>query len=104
MHGMGGDELLRTLYYAILAGFGGIMGYTMRTLDKGQKLSITRGSIEASASAFVGVITMLTCRAMGLDELWTGAIVGAFGWMGANASFAVVEKVIRKRLGVDDNA
>jgi hypothetical protein len=35
-----------------------------------------------------------------VDPLWSGFIVGIFGWLGARVSIRLLEKIVYNRLGV----
>ncbi|MFW0778540.1 MAG: phage holin family protein [Rickettsiales bacterium] len=102
---MPGDKIsaLETLLFGAFAGTGGILSYMMRMLSREKKPRIGASIVEGLSSAFVGVLAMLACKALNLDWYWSGVIVGVFGWIGAEASIAMLTKLVRKRLGVDDN-
>jgi LydA holin phage, holin superfamily III len=91
------------LSYIALAWFGGAMGYVMGQLEKEKKVSFWRMLTEGTASAFVGIIVMLLCQAMKLSPEWTGVVVGVCGWLGANVSIRLLEKAVKKRIGVNDD-
>jgi hypothetical protein len=40
---------------------------------------------------------------MGLTEAWTGVIVGVSGWLGASVSIGILEKIIRRKLGLKED-
>jgi hypothetical protein len=92
---------LRGVVYTLFAGFGGLMGYLMRTVDKKETINWARAMLEGSAAGFVGYIILLLCSAIKLGEQWTGVIVGVSGWLGANVSIRMLEGMVRKKLGVD---
>lgn len=90
------------LALSALAGFAGLLGYTMRTLDSKNRPTLLRAMLEAFSSGLIGFIVIMICRATNLDGYWTGAICGVMGWMGAPASIKLLERVLRKKLGVED--
>ena len=89
--------------YAAFATIGGALGHIMRSLSKNQKISIGRAAIEGLSAGFVGTLFMLLCNALSLGEAWTGVIVGVSGWLGASASIGILEKAIRKKLGIEED-
>lgn len=93
-------DWLASLGNVALAVVGGLLGYIMREHDKGNPLNWWRAVLEAMSSGFVGVLVLLLCRAMNVDELWTGFAVGMFGWLGANASIRLLEGLVYRKLGV----
>lgn len=88
-------------FFTGLAAIGGFLGYVTRQVSRGETVRLTNAFVEALGSGFLGFICLLICKAMGLDTNWTGAIVGIMGWIGATAAGAVLERIIRARLGVD---
>lgn len=88
--------------YAIFAAVGGILGYLMRTIDKGKKISWSRAMLEGGSAAFVGFISMLLCQASNMSPQWTGVVVGVSGWLGASVSIRMLELAVRKRLGLEE--
>jgi hypothetical protein len=92
---------VKMLLYALLAALGGFLGYVMRSLDsKTHPVSYRRASVEGLAAGFVGLLVMLVCSATNMSEQWTGVIVGVAGWLGANASIRMLEKLVFKKLGI----
>lgn len=89
--------------YILLAWFGGGIGYVMRQLEAKENVSWWRALAEASASAFAGILVLLLCLAMKLSVEWTGIIVGVCGWLGANATIRLLEKVTIKKIGADND-
>ena len=80
------------------------MGHLLRTIHSNQKIGWIRAIIEGCAAGFVGVLVLFTCQAMHLSEAWTGVIVGVCGWLGASTTIAMLENVVRKKLGLTSEA
>ncbi|WAX22359.1 holin [Pseudomonas phage MiCath] len=91
---------LKTLAYAGFAALGGALGYTMRALDKGTPVKVSRAIVEGFAAGFTGVIILLACRAIGFTDEWTGAAVGVSGWLGANWSIRFAERLLERKVGL----
>ena len=89
--------------YVLLALFGGGIGYVMRQLEAKESVSLGRTLAEAFASAFAGFLVLLLCLAMKLSVEWTGIIVGVCGWLGANATIRLLEKVTIKKIGAEND-
>lgn len=89
--------------YSLFASLGGVLGYVMRQLDNKEKISVWRAVFEAACAAFAGVLVMLMCQAMGFSVQWTGVIVGVCGWLGGAAAMRLLEKVITRKVGVNDD-
>lgn len=94
------SDWLTSLGYVLLSAVAGGLGYVMRENDKGNKLNGWRALTEVAASGLVGFLVMLLCRAMEFDPLWSGFIVGIFGWLGANVSIRLLERIVYERLGI----
>lgn len=91
---------LKYMMYSVLAAFGGFMGAVLRAQHEDRKFSWKRVLVEAVASGFIGLLVMLVCNEMNFSERWTGVIVGVFGWLGANASIVMLEKLVYGKLGL----
>jgi hypothetical protein len=78
------------------------MGHLMRTIDKKETISWGRAFVESAAAGFVGLIVLFICGAMDVGEQWTGVIVGVSGWLGANATIRMLEGLVRKKLGIEN--
>ena len=89
--------------FGFIAAVGGLLGYLMRALNNNWKITYGRAAVECASSGFVGILAMLACKALDIDWMWSGVIVGVFGWLGAEASIAVFTKLVRKKLGIHND-
>ena len=92
---------VKAILYAALAMFGGFLGHVMRALDKSTPIGYGRACVEGLAAGFVGLLVMLMCNATNMSDQWTGVVVGVSGWLGANASIRMLEKLVFKKLGIN---
>ncbi len=90
------------LIYAAFASFGGVMGHLMRAIDKNERIHWGVTILQGLAAGFVGVIVYMTCLAMGLSDLWTGVVVGVFGWVGADSTIRILKTLVLKKLNIPD--
>jgi hypothetical protein len=95
---------LRTGANALFAGCAGALGYVMRTMDAHEKVNWKRALVEFFASAFVGYLSMLICRSMGMSFELTSVTVGICGWLGAAASIQVLQKFVWKNMGLTNRS
>lgn len=96
------DEGQKTIAFVLLATLAGLLGHLMRVVECGGRVKWLVAGLEACASGFVGYLAIPMCKAMGLSYEWTGVVVGLLGWLGAAASVKIIEKVVRRRLGIAD--
>jgi hypothetical protein len=89
--------------YALFASFGGTISYLLRSIDDAKHISWGRAFIEAASAGFVGVLVLFACQAAALSEQWTGLIVGVCGWLGASATIKMLETLVRKKLGIQED-
>ena len=94
-------NIIEILQFAGFSAMGGLLGYLMRQATREQPIKLSRATLEAVASGFIGVIMMFLCHAIGLPWYWSGAVVGVLGWLGAEASIVVIARVIRGKVGLD---
>lgn len=94
------EWLRKLLAYATFGATGGVLGHIMRAISKKQRIKVGRACVEGLGAAFVGALVMMLCQAMGLSEQWTGVIVGVCGWLGAEATIGLLEKVVYQKLGI----
>ncbi|USL90054.1 hypothetical protein [Vibrio phage vB_VpaS_CHI] len=102
------DDQRLAIYQSLLltafAALGGLLSYLLRVLNRDEKPRLYRAFVETFSSAFVGILAILACKALNIDVLWSGIIVGVFGWLGAEASIVILTGLVRKKLGVNLNA
>ena len=91
---------LRAVGYALFAALAGALGYVLRSMDAGQPVAFTRTFVEALSAGFVGVVMMWLCQVGNLSPQWTGIIVAVSGWLGANATIQVVQRLVWNKLGL----
>lgn len=94
--------VLEIITMSAFGGVGGMLSYLMRTLNADKQPKFGKLVVEGLSSGFVGLLAMLACKALGADPLWSGVVVGVFGWVGAEASIAILARLVRQRLGVDN--
>ena len=94
-------NIIEILQFAGFSAMGGLLGYLMRQATREQPIKLSRATLEAVASGFIGIIAMFLCHAMGLPWYWSGAVVGVLGWLGAEASIVVIARAIRGKIGLD---
>lgn len=90
----------KTLVYVSVAAVAGGIGYALRTADGGQRPTLWRTMLEVCAAGFVGLLFKLVCEETHLSDQWTGVVVGLAGWLGANASVSLLERIIYDKLGI----
>lgn len=101
------DERLAIIQSLLLTGFaalGGLLSYLLRVMNRDERPRAYRAFVETFSSAFVGILAIMACKALNVDVLWSGVIVGVFGWLGAEASIVILTSLVRKKLGVNLNA
>ncbi|MBN8922338.1 MAG: phage holin family protein [Rhodanobacter sp.] len=91
---------LQMVLFPALASIGGALGHVLRTLDAGKHVSLWRTLLESLAAGFVGCLVMLLCQALGTSPQITGVVVGVCGWLGATVSIRMLEKWVRKWMGI----
>lgn len=84
--------------FAVLAGF---LGHMMRTFEAKDKFSWTILIIKSLSAGLTGFMMFLLCIALNFSDIWTGIIVGVFGWLGADATIQVLKSFVYSMLKVD---
>jgi len=88
-----------------IAMLGGLVRWYL-AIRKGDMTTVSLSALigELCVSAFVGLITFWLCEAMYIQPLYTGAIVGVAGHMGARMLVMAEragKRIAEKRLGID---
>lgn len=96
------ENWFEALMFTGLASFAGLMGYLMRNSNDRRVITWERSLLETMASGFIGFLTVLLCRALNIPYEWTGFIAGVLGWLGATASIQLFERIVRKKLGIEN--
>lgn len=78
-----------------LAFFGGLIGALMRREASSWQTAL----LAAAGAGFVGFLVAKFCRATGVSEDLTYALVGVSGWLGAARTIDYLERLIEARLG-----
>lgn len=94
---------LKALAYAAFAALGGLLGHITRAISAKEEINYVHAIVKSMAAGFTGLLVMLACTALGLSEQWTGVTVGVCGWLGADATIRILEKLAFKKLGVQGN-
>lgn len=91
---------VKMIVLSLLGGFAGVISYLLRQMDAGLPIKASRAAVEFFSSLLAAFFVFLTCKALGLDEVWTALACGLFGWLGAKATIMALEKLIEKKLGI----
>ncbi len=89
--------------YAAFASVGGTLGHLLRISQRDGTVVLWKTLLEGFSAGFVGLLVFFVCQANNLNEQWTGVIVGVCGWLGASATIAMLERLVRKRLGIEED-
>jgi xanthine/uracil permease len=87
------DRLYLYLSAILLAGLGGVLS----ALKHGQA-GTGQLLMAGATSAFVGLLTAMALRDLGVDPELIGAIAGVIGWLGADFIMGLLSKRLKKEL------
>lgn len=96
------DKWFDNLAFSAMAAFAGLLGYLMRSANDRRAVTWKRSLLEAASSGFIGFLTVMVCRATGVPYEWMGFIAGVLGWLGATASIQLFERIVRRKLGIEN--
>lgn len=94
------DFIVHVLLGGALAAFCGAIGYLHRQVSGKRAISLLEGVIRALGSGVAGMLVAMLCVATELSIPWTGFLVGCAGWLGADITMMMLEKIIQKRIGL----
>lgn len=94
------DFIVSVALGGLLAAFSGAIGYLHRQVSGKRAISWLEGVVRALGSGVVGMLVAMLCVAMELSIPWTGFLVGTAGWLGADITMVLLEKIVHKRIGL----
>ena len=94
------EFVTHVLLGGLLAAFTGAIGYFHRQITGRHKISLLEGFIRALGSGVVGMVVVMLCVATELSLPWTGVLVANAGWLGADLTMSMVEKIIHRKIGL----
>jgi hypothetical protein len=94
-------QWIRNGFFVLLAAVAGCLSYVLRSMDNGARPRFWRGVVEGASAGVAGFLVLLACQAMHVGQEWTGFIVGLCGWIGANATIQVVQRLAWNKLGLN---
>lgn len=92
---------LQGLAFAAFATLAGVLGRVARDMDARKPVQFWPTCVQGLASGFVGLLAMWLCQIAGLSLQWTAVTVGVSGWLGAEASIQVIQRIVWKQLGLN---
>lgn len=98
------DELKEFMTQVVLGGlfamFCGFAGYLNRQITGKQKIRLIEALIRSLGSGVAGMLVMMLCIALQVEIAWVGFIVGTAGWMGADATMILLEKIVHRKMNL----
>jgi hypothetical protein len=95
------NDLARYGTYALLAAFGGAVGITNQAISQNKIPTLSRVFIAAFTSAFTGVLVVMICDALQLEEIYKAPVIAFCGWYGSDQTLKLIQKTLLKRYGID---
>lgn len=93
---------VKAIAFTLLAVIAGCLGHLMRTFEKeGETFSWLVVLVKTLSAGLTGFMMFLLCVAFNFSDIWTGIIVGVFGWLGADATIQVLKGFVYSMLKVD---
>ncbi|UPT52958.1 holin [Hafnia phage yong3] len=91
---------LTAAVFAVISFVGGALGYVMRTLDAGGKVTLVRTLLEGLSSAFFGFVIGMVYVDFSLSWGFAFALVSVLAWIGSRATIKKLEPFLLKKLGL----
>ena len=92
---------VKAIAFTVLAIIAGAVGHLFRTFESGEKISATIVLIKTLAAGVTGFLMYLLCLALNFNDIWSGIIVGVFGWLGADTTISVLKGFVYNMMKVD---
>ncbi|SEO76576.1 LydA holin phage, holin superfamily III [Luteibacter sp. UNC138MFCol5.1] len=92
---------LQGVAFAAFAMLAGVLGRVVRDMNENHPVKFWPTCVQGLASGFVGLLVMWLCQIAGLSLQWTAVTVGVSGWLGAEASIQVIQRLVWKQLGLN---
>ena len=96
------DKWFDNFAFSCMAAFAGLLGYLMRSANDRRVVTWKRSLLETASSGMIGFLTVLVCRATSVPYEWMGFTAGVLGWLGATASIQLFERLVRRKLGIEN--
>lgn len=93
--------VLEIFSFGLLAAVGGFLATILHAVNNDEEPKWKHALVEGASSGFVGLLAMLMCKAIGLNWMWSGVIVGVSGWIGAEASISVLRRFVLSKFGIE---
>lgn len=90
----------KIIIFAVLSLFGGSLGYTMRTLDANEKISLWRVLLEGLSAVFFGVVIGVLCMENNVTFGYASALIALTSWIGSRATFLILRAIAYKKVGI----
>ena len=91
-------QLMRAALYGLLALIGGLISYLCNTKDFSFKMFIIKGL----GSGFAVFLMGLLCIYFAIPSTLSFCIAGTFGYLGAEATIAVLRKFLLKKINISN--
>lgn len=88
----------------VLAAVGGVLSKLMTTMKAGAPVLFWPTFVQGMSSGFVGLLLMWLCESAHLSFQWTAVTVGVGGWLGAEASIQLIQRLVYSKVGLNNRS